>query len=102
MTIYRVRTVDLAAEKASAAREVMVRAAAHLTARYPEIHVEILHKMADPSHRLHMVTRCASKEALAVYEAARTDDTGWLALLEAYQRLNAQTSAVDSIYELVE
>lgn len=102
MTIYRFRTVDLAPAKASAARDVMVRAAAYLTAQYPEVRVEILRAVDGPPHQLHMVTRCASMGALDAYEAARLDDAGWLALIEEYRALDAQRSTSDHFYELEE
>ena len=102
MTIYRFRTVELAAEKEAAAQDVMVRAAAYLTAHYPGVQVKILRTVDGLPHELHMVTRCASLGDLDTYETARADDVGWLALLEEYRALDAQRGTSDCFYELVE
>lgn len=76
MTIYRFRTGDLAPAKEAAARTSTSRAAAYLTAHYPEVRVEILRNIDGHPHQLHMVSRCASLGALDIYEAVRTDDAG--------------------------
>lgn len=77
----------------------MVQAAAYLTAHYPEVQVEILRNVDGPPHQLHMVTRCASMDALDAYEMARADDAGWLALLAAYRALDPQRSTSDRVYQ---
>ena len=102
MTIYRFRTVELAVEKKAAAQDVMIRAAAYLTAHYAGVQVKILRTVDNPSHELHMVTRCATLGDLDTYEAARSDDVGWLALLEEYRALDAQLGTSDHFYELAE
>lgn len=102
MTIYRFRTVNLAPEKESAARDVMVRAASYLTAHYPEVRVEILSNVDGPPHQLHMVTRCTSLGVLDAYEAARGEDAEWLTLLQNYRELGADIATVDRLYQIVE
>ena len=68
--IYRVRTINLQAEHASA-RDATVRAAAYATEHFPDIQVEILENIAGPGHQIHMVTRCVSLAVLEAYEAQR-------------------------------
>lgn len=49
----------------------------------------------------HCVTRCDSLAALEAYEAQRKSDTGWLALVEEVNALQATVEAVDQIYRVL-
>jgi hypothetical protein len=99
--IYRVRTIKLKAEKAAAAREVVVRAATYATNQFPGIQVEILENIAGPLHQLHMVTRCDSLAALEDYERHRQTDAGWQAFVAEHQALGAALDSVDHLYRTV-
>ena len=98
--IYRVRTINLQAEHASA-RDATVRAAAYATEHFPGIQVEILDNIAGPGHQIHMVTRCVSLAALEAYEAQRKLDSGWQALVEEFRALAPGVDTVDYLYRVV-
>lgn len=99
--IYRVRTITLHPAQAIAYREVVLRAAAYINEQYPAIHVEIWENVAGRQQQIHMVTRCDSLAALESYEAQRKSDTGWLALVEEVNALQATVEAVDQIYRVI-
>jgi hypothetical protein len=98
--IYRVRTINLRAEHASA-RDATVRAAAYATEHFPGIQVEILENIAGPQHQIHMVTGCMSLAALETYEAQRKSDSGWQALIEEFRSLTPGVASVDYLYRTV-
>ena len=98
--IYRVRTLDLIADKKSAATEVACSAAAYATKHFPGIEVEVLENISGSLHHIHMVTRCESLAALEAYEAKRQTDAGWLGLLEAFRTANAVVDQVDRLYRV--
>ena len=99
--IYRVRTLNVIAEKAEAYRVLLVRAATHLSTQYSGVQVEILENIAGSLHQLHMVTRCDSLAALEAYEANRKDDATWQAMIQEAQTLQATTDASNSLYRVV-
>ncbi|MEZ4712671.1 MAG: NIPSNAP family protein [Caldilineaceae bacterium] len=99
--IYRVRTLNVIAEKSAAYRAILVRAATHLSAEYSGVQVEILENIAGSQRQLHMVTRCDSLAALEAYEAARKDDAAWQAMIQEAQTLQATTEAADALYRVV-
>lgn len=99
--IYRVRTLTLRPEQRIEYREVLLRAAAYVNEQYPTIHVEIWENVAGRQQQIHMVTRCDSLAALESYEAQRKHDTGWLALAEEANALQATLETVDQIYRVV-
>lgn len=99
--IYRVRTLNIIAEKSEAYRALLIRAAAHLSEQYSGVQVEILENVAGSRRQLHMLTRCDSLAALEAYESARKDDAVWQAMIQEAQTLQATTEAVDSLYRVV-
>lgn len=99
--IYRIRTMNLVPEKASAVRDVALRAAAYASERFEGIEVEILENVAGQLGQIHMVTRCASLAALEAYEAERREDAGWMALVEEVHSLFGAEKTVDHLLRTV-
>lgn len=97
--IYRVRTLNLTRTKVTEAHTLILKAAAYVNENFPGVTVEILRNVGGPVHQIHMVTCCASLEDLEEYEEERQLDTDWLALLEEWRLLDAEsTTAVDHLY----
>jgi hypothetical protein len=99
--IYRVRTMTVLAEQAAAVRAVALRAAAHVNACYPGIRVEALENVAGRRDQIHMVTACSSLAALEAYEAQRTADLEWNALVATVEALHGVHSMVDNLYRVL-
>lgn len=97
--IYRVRTLNLARTKVTEAHALILRVAAYVNANFPGVTVEILRNVGGPVHQIHMVTCCASLEDLEEYEEERQLDSEWLALIEEWRLLDAESSpTVDHLY----
>lgn len=97
--IYRARTLNLIRAKVAEAHALMLKATAYLNENFPGVTVEILRNVGGPVNQIHMVTCCASLAALEEYEEERQLDAGWLALLEEWRALDAEsTTAVDHLY----
>lgn len=97
--IYRVRTLNLTRTKVSEAHALILKLAAYVNENFPGITVEILRNVGGPVHQIHLITCCASLEDLEEYEEERQLDTDWLAWVEEWRRLDAESAdAVDQFY----
>lgn len=97
--IYRVRTLNLTRTKVTEAHALVLKMAAYVNQNFPGVTVEILRNVGGPVNQIHMVTCCASLEDLEEYEEVRQLDSDWLALLEDWRLLDAESSiGVDHLY----
>ena len=97
--IYRVRTLNLTRTKVSEAHTLILKLAAYVNENFPGVTVEILRNVGGPVHQLHLITCCASLEDLEEYEEERQLDRDWLAWLEEWRRLDAESAAaIDQLY----
>ena len=97
--VYRVRTLTLTRTKVTEAHALILRVAAYVNANFPGVTVELLRNVGGPVHQIHMITCCASLEDLEEYEEEWQLDTEWLALLEEWRLLDAEsTDAMDQLY----
>lgn len=99
--IYRIRTLNVHAEKEEAYRVLIVRAAAYLSEHFPAVKVEIVENVTGPLRQYHMVTRCDSLATLEACEAARKADAGWLAMTEESCQLRGSSDATQQLYRSV-